>query len=211
MKFLLLSLLLQVAVPTAVVKTFEEDKPGAPPQNFTMPGGPQGSGEGWSVRREGAGRVLEHLAGPGAHEGSSFALYGPAQYQDGEFSVRVKAASGSRAVGLVWKYQDALNYYSAQLDLGRQEIAVFRISSGNRIRLEREDDLELDAEAWHVMKVVQDRDSIRVYLGGIRVFSERDRNAKGPGSVGLWSSRDTTAIFDDFRIRPPADDKGREP
>jgi hypothetical protein len=123
----------------------------------------------------------------------------------------VKAASGSRAVGLVWKYQDALNYYSAQLDLGRQEIAVFRISGGNRIRLEREDDLELDAEAWHVMKVVQDRDSIRVYLGGIRVFGERDRNAKGPGAVGLWSSRDTTAIFDDFRITPLADDKGREP
>ena len=88
--------------------------------------------------------------------------------------------AAARTAGLVWKYQDRLNHYSAQLDLAKQELAVYRVVNGNRIRLEREDDLELDPDAWHSLKIFQERGEIRVYLGGIRVFSERDRLPRTP-------------------------------
>ena len=81
--------------------------------------------------------------------------------------------------GLVWKYQDPLNHYSAQLDLAKQELAMYRVVNGNRIRIEREDDLELDPDAWHSLKIFHERGEIRVYLGGIRVLSERDRLPRG--------------------------------
>ena len=71
-------------------------------------------------------------------------------------SVRFKAIGGGRSAGVVWKYQDPMNHYSAQLDLARQELAMYRVVNGNRIRLEREDDLELDPDAWHSLKMFQE-------------------------------------------------------
>ena len=128
------------------------------------------------------------------------------QYQDVQVSVRLKATGGGRTAGLVWKYQDPMNHYFAQLDLARQELAMYRVVNGNRIRLEREDDLELDPDAWHSLKIFQEDGKIRVYLGGIRVLDERDRSPRVRAGVGLWTSGDSTVMFDDFRIEDETED-----
>ena len=47
---------------------------------------------------------------------------------------------------------------------------------------------------------------IRVYLGGIRVFAERDRMPRISANVGLWTSGDSTVLFDDFRIEDEMED-----
>ncbi|MCM3879235.1 MAG: hypothetical protein ND807_03915 [Vicinamibacterales bacterium] len=189
-----------VAPPGVVVRTFDADKVGAPPPGFVMAAGRDAAVDGWNVQREGDGRVLVHSGRPSPPDGFAVAIYSGTRYQDVELSVRLKATGGGRSAGLVWKYQDPLNYYVVQLDLARQELAMYRVSSGNRIRVEREDDLELDPEAWHSLKVRQEGGEIRVYLGGIRVFSERDRLPRSDASVGIWASGDTSVMFDDFRV-----------
>jgi hypothetical protein len=160
----------------------------------------------WTVKREGNARVLAHEGRQSPPDSFSVAVFSLSQYQDVQVSVRLKATAGGRTAGLVWKYQDASNHYSAQLDLARQEIAVYRVVNGNRIRLEREDDLELDPDAWHSLKVFQESGEIRVYLGGIRVFSERDRLPRSRASVGIWAGGDSTVLFDDFRIEDETED-----
>jgi len=210
MLVLFLSLFVQVAAAaqSVLVRTFEDDKIGAPPAGFVTAAGREASADGWTVRREGNGRVLAHQGSASPPDGFAVAVLSGAQYQDVEVSVRVKATGGSRSAGLVFKYQDALNHYVVQLDLAKQEVAIYRVSSGNRIRLEREDDLELDPEAWHALKVLQEDGEIRVYLGGIRVFDDRDRPSRGPAGVGVWVSGDTTCLFDDFRVEDETDRPG---
>lgn len=203
MRFLVLSLFVQAAVSAPqgiLVRTFDDDKLGAPPSGFVMAVGRDAAADKWTVRREGKGRVVEHQGQSTSVDGFAVAILSGAQYQDVELSVRLKATGGGRAAGLVWKYQDALNHYAVQLDLAKQELAMYRVSSGNRIRLEREDDLELDPDAWHALKLVQEDGEIRVYLGGIRVFNERDRIGRISAGVGLWTASDTTVMFDDFRV-----------
>lgn len=203
MRFLVLSLFVQAAAgaPQSIrVRTFDDDKIGAPPPGFVMAVGRDAAADRWTVRREGKGRVVEHQGHPSPADSFAVAIMSGAQYQDVELSVRLKATGGGRAAGLVWKYQDALNHYAVQLDLAKQELAIYRVSSGNRIRLEREDDLELDPDAWHALKLVQEDGQIRVYLGGIRVFNERDRVGRVSAGVGLWTAGDTTVMFDDFRV-----------
>lgn len=191
-----------------VLRTFDDDKVGAPPPGFLMAVGREAAADRWAVQREGNLRVLAHVGlaglagGTAPRDSFAVAIYTGAQYQDVEISVRLKAISGSRSAGLVWKYQDPLNHYAVQLDLARQDVAMYRVVSGNRIRVEREDDLELDPDAWHSLRVVQDGGETRVYLGGIRVFTDRDRSVRVPAGVGLWASGDTTVMFDDFRIEP---------
>jgi hypothetical protein len=199
------------AAQSAIVRTFEDDKVGAPPAGFVISAGREAPVEGWSVRREEKAGVLVH-EGKAAVPADSFAvaILTGTQYSDVEVSVRLKATGGGRAAGLVWKYQDPMNHYAVQLDLVRQELSMYRVVSGNRIRVEREDDLELDTNAWHSLRVLQVNGQIRVYLGGIRVLSERDRLPSAPAGVGIWVSGDSTVMFDDFRVEDETGEKPRQ-
>jgi len=188
------------AAQSAVVRSFEEDKVGAPPLGFSLAAGRDAASDRWTVKREGNVRVLSHEGNTAPPDSFAVAIHSGAQYTAVQVSTRLKATGGARVAGLVWKYQDAANYYVAQLDLVRQEVAMYRVSGGNRIRLEQEDDLELDPDAWHSLKIRLEDGRMRVYLGGIRVLNERDRDPSKPASVGIWAGGDTTVMFDDFRI-----------
>ena len=209
MFLLALSLFFQLAnaAQGVIVRTFDDDKIGAPPAGFLLASGREAPADRWTVRREGNARVLLHEGKAAPPDSFAVAIFSGAQYTDVEVSVRLKATGGGRVAGLVWKYQDPMNHYAAQLDLVRQEVAVYRVSGGNRIRLEREDDLELDPDAWHSLRVLQEDGQIRVYLGGIRLFGERDRLPRTSSSVGIWVAGDSTVMFDDFRVEDERDDK----
>lgn len=213
MLLLALSMFLQAAgtVADVVTRTFDDDKIGAPPPGFTFAVGRDAAPDEWTVKREGSARVLVREGKRSPADSFAVAIFSGAQYQDLQVSVRFKMIGGARTAGLVWKYQDPLNHYSAHLDLAKQEIAMYRVVNGNRIRLEREDDLELDPDAWHSLKVFQEHGEIRVYLGGIRVFTERDRLPKTLASVGIWAGADSTVMFDDFRIEDETTDTPRTP
>jgi hypothetical protein len=211
MLVLLLSLLAQAAAATNVIlRTFDDDKVGSAPAGFSMAAGREATADHWVVQRDGTGRVLAHLGAAAPRDSFTVAIYNGAQYRDVEVSARLKILSGGRTAGLVWRYQDPQNYHAVQLDLARQELAMYRVVSGNRIRIEHESDLELDPAAWHFIKLEQEGDYTRLYLGGIRVFSDRDRRQRPAGSVGLWASGDTVVWFDNFQIEPETDERRRQ-
>ena len=208
MLLLALSMFLQAAVAAqpVIVRTFDDDKVGAPPAGFAMAAGREAASDGWTVKREGSARVLVHEGKQSPPDSFAVAILSAPQYQDVQVSVRFKTIGGGRTAGLVWKYQDPMNHYSAHLDLVKQELAMYRVVNGNRIRLEREDDLELDPDAWHALKIFQEDGQIRVYLGGIRVLNERDRLPRVSANVGIWAGGDSTVMFDDFRVEDETED-----
>lgn len=188
-----------------VVRTFDEDAIGSPPPNLTFAVARQQTAGKWLVRAEGPNHYLTHLADSAATGGFSLAVLDVPHPAQMRASVRLKLLDGERVGGLVWRYQDAENFYLAALDLRVQELALYRVVRGNRIRLDDEDELELDGSAWHSVRVVQDDDDIRVSLGGIGVIRARDRTFADAGRVGVWSGGGATAWFDDLRIEPEED------
>ena len=185
------------------VRTFDEDAAGSPPPGFTFATARQQKTARWTVRSEGAGQHhLVHMADAAAAGGFSLAVLDAAHPAQFRLSARVKLAEGERVGGLVWRYQDAENFYLAALDLVAQNLALYRVTRGNRIQLEDEDDLELDPAAWHTLRVVHDEDDIRVSLGGIGVMRTRDRTPPTGGRAGVWSGGAATSSFDDVRVEP---------
>src|SRR5690606_29419885 len=183
--------------------TFEDDQPQAPPSGFSLA----------AMRRPGAGRrplqraahgnFLPPRAAPPASAHARAIANAPVP-DDLAVSVRLRMQNGNRAGGLVWRYQDDRNYYTLLLDLDRGELAVYRITAGNRVRLDIRDELELDPNAWHSLKVVHHGHGIRVMLGGVRVFDERDRRADQQtgegGRVGVIATGGSEIWFDDLRV-----------
>jgi hypothetical protein len=193
----------------AAVRTFDDDPIGNPPLGLTFAVARQPMAGRWLVRAEGTNHYLAHLADAGASGGFSLAVLDTPHPLQMRASVRIKLMEGERVGGLVWRYQDAQNFYLAALDLRVQELALYRVVRGNRIRLDDEDELELDESAWHSIRVAQDDDDIRISLGGIGVIRARDRTiAEEGGRAGVWSGGGATAWFDDLRVEPEFD-RGR--
>jgi hypothetical protein len=195
-------LVLATASAQIAVRTFDEDTIGTPPAGFTFAIARQQTPGRWLVRADGSNHYLTHVAEPAASGGIALAVLDTLQPVQMRASVRLKLTDGERVGGLVWRYQDAENFYVAALDLRVQEVALYRVVRGNRIRLDEEDDLELDDSAWHTLRVVQDDNDIRVTLGGIGVMRARDRTFPDGGRAGVWSGGGATTWFDDLRIEP---------
>jgi hypothetical protein len=203
-----LALLLATAHAQVVTRTFDDDAKGSPPPGFEFAVARQRGPGRWLVRGDAATQYVVHPAEASAAGGFSLAVLEPPHPAQMRASVRLKLIDGERLGGIVWRYQDPGNFYLAALDLRLQEVALYRVSRGNRIRLDDEDELELDADAWHSLRVVQDDDDIRVSLGGIGVMRARDRTTGEAGRAGVWAGGGATAWFDDLRIEPELD-RGR--
>ena len=204
----LLALIGLTARAQVAVRTFDDDGIGLPPPGFTFAIARQQAPARWFVRAEGGNRYVTHVADVTAAGGISLAVLDTPHPPQMRASVRLKLTDGERLGGIVWRYHDPENFHLVALDLRLQEIALYRVVRGNRILLDDEDDLELDAAAWHSVRVVQDDDDIRVSLGGIGVIRARDRMTTEGGRAGIWSGGSATAWFDDLRIEPELD-RGR--
>jgi hypothetical protein len=189
-------------------RTFDSDAVGKPPAGFTFHAARYAAAPRWLVEREGANGFLAHGGEASGHAGFDLAVLDGERSRNVSVSARLRLVSGQRSGGLVWRLQDPENYYLARLDLDRQDIALYRVTAGNRTRIEGEDDLELDVAAWHTLRVVHEGEEIRVYLGGIRVLRARDRTFSQAGATGVWCTGDAVAHFDDFRFSPADDRNG---
>jgi hypothetical protein len=188
------------ATGAGTTRTFDGDTVGCPPQGFTFHVVRQAPQARWSILREDTNGFLAHRGDAAGHAGFALAVLDGTSVADATVSARVRFAGGPRSAGIVWRVQDAENYYLARLDLDRQDIGLYRVAGGNRTRIEGEDDLELDAGAWHTLRIVHQAENIRVYLGGIRVLRARDRTFAHAGSAGVWCAGDAVAHFDDLRV-----------
>ena len=120
MFFLALSLFLQAAgaAQSVVLRTFDDDKIGAPPAGFVLAAGRDGAADRWTVKRESTdkaraeNRVLAHEGKPSPPDSFTVAVLSGPTYQEVSVSVRLKAISGGRTAGVVWKYQDPINHTS---------------------------------------------------------------------------------------------------
>lgn len=186
------------------VETFDAARVGEPPAGFTFAAMRQPDPGAFVVRRAERGAHVVHAAVSGA-AGFGLAIAPVDPLSDLTIAVRLRLAGGGRAGGVVWRYVDPANFYAAILDLERAELSLYRVTNGNMIEIEEENDLELDVNAWHSLKVVHDDAEVRVSLGGIRVFSDDERRhgrLLPRGRAGLVAAGDSEVWYDDLRISP---------
>lgn len=181
--------------------TFDDAAPGALPPDFESSSGGTGQKPDgrWLVLQNGRNRVLaQTLESVGSHR---LAIERTAQYDDVAVSVRFKGTAGDRAAGVVWRYTTAGDHYLARLNLAQQRASLYKVIRGTRSRIGGLDGLELDPAEWHVVKVEHRGEVIRMWLNGIPVAETRDRTLMAAGQVGVWTSPNSAAWFDDLHAQ----------
>src|SRR5262249_10374601 len=120
-----------------------------------------GKGEGsvWKVVADrtapsGKGYVLAQTAA-GPRRMFNLCVAEDTRYKDVEVSVAFKAVQGEddQGGGIVWRYQDADNYYVARMNPLEDNYRVYKVVSGTRSKPFRSARVKVKTGEWHTLKI----------------------------------------------------------
>jgi hypothetical protein len=175
---------------------------------------PTGWAAGHTGKGAGAWKVIEDGTAPSK---SGFALAqtgespGPAfnlcvregdGIKDVEVAVAFKATGGTKdqGGGVVWRYQDANNYYVARANPLEDNFRVYKVVGGKRSPEFRSAEVKVAAGEWHTLSVRMVGDRIECFLDGKKYLDVTDDTFARPGKVGLWTKADARTSFDRFAV-----------
>ena len=125
--------------------------------------------------------------------------------KDVEVLVAFKAVKSQKdqGGGIVWRYQDANNYYIARMNPLEDNYRVYKVIAGKRIQLETKEDLKVPVNEWHDLKIKQVGNRIECFLDGKKYLDVTDDAIQKAGRVGLWTKADAQSHFDQFGAKEP--------
>jgi hypothetical protein len=130
-----------------------------------------------------------------------------AAIKDGFAEVKFKPISGKedQAGGLVFRFQDANNYYVVRGNALEGNVVLYKTVNGKRSSLQvkgRMFGYGMDAKVvkakWNTLRVDFAGALFTVSLGGVKLFEVEDQTLKDAGGVGVWTKADSVTLFDDF-------------
>ncbi|HUP02862.1 MAG TPA: hypothetical protein VMU19_02655 [Bryobacteraceae bacterium] len=186
---------------------FDSGTLGRMPSGWTAPAAAGGAAR-WEVMRDLSAPtqpyVLAQLSSYDSANRFPLAILDGSNLRDGEVSVRLKPVSGTleESGGVVFRYRDANNYYVAETDARRREVALYRVENGQRFPIGAAVKHDLPPNAWRILKISVSGPHIQVYVDHRRILTAADNGYTGAGKVGLATARDSVTYFDDFRVYP---------
>ena len=116
--------------------------------------------------------------------------------------VSFKAVKGEKdqGGGLVWRYQDANNYYVARMNPLEDNFRVYKVVGGKRSKEFQSADVKVPAGEWHTLKIKHVGDHIECFLDGKKHLDVKDDSIDKAGKVGLWTKADAQTYFDNLKV-----------
>jgi YVTN family beta-propeller protein len=190
--------------------TFEDDKTGALPAGWIAAKTGKGAGSVWKVLEDpsapAGAKVLAQTSSDGPNSLFNLCVGESPKFTDVDLSVALKPASGKidQGGGLVWRFQDADNYYVVRLNPLEGDFRLFHVVKGKRTQIGQTITVSDATGKWHTIRVVHEADHIRCSLNGKLHFDVRDATLRDAGRVGLWTKADAVTSFDDLSASSPA-------
>jgi hypothetical protein len=212
---LLLSTAVVAQTPSRRMIDFESDKVGQAPPGFSF--GLTGSGQPgvWVVSKDEAavdrGNVLAQTDADRTSYRFPVAVLNDITTKDVDLSVRFRPVSGrvDQAAGLVWRYQDANNYYIVRANALEGNVVLYKVENGKRTDLPLKGSgrtygkkADVPKSRWSQMGVTVRGPLFTVSINGQGLYEVEDSTFSGAGKVGVWTKADSVTYFDDLIIVP---------
>lgn len=118
-------------------------------------------------------------------------------WRDVRAGARIASTAG-RAVGVVFRAVDALNYYRFSIDSTAGYRRLIKVVNGTASTL-WEDGVAYSVGAPHDINIAAQGRRLRVWMDGVLLADVMD-GAHAAGRVGLYTSHDATASFDGWSV-----------
>src|SRR5262245_8067848 len=187
--------------------TFQKKDLGKTPSDWKSDKTGKGEGSIWKVVADDtapskSGFALAQVA-EGADAVFNLCVLEKERRGDVEIEVAFKAVEGEvdQGGGVVWRYQDANNYYIARMNPLENNYRVYVVSEGKRSQLASRIGLKIPLGAWHTLKVRHKGESIECFLDGKKLLDATDTTIKEAGRIGLWTKADARTYFDNLKFQ----------
>jgi len=189
---------------------FSDDAVGQAPKGFefghTAKAGAPGK---WIVQAEGSNKYLAQVDADNTRSRFPVAVVTDVNAADVDLSVRFKPVSGrvDQAAGLVWRFQNADNYYMVRANALENNVVLYKVENGKRTDLPLKGEgrtygkkAQVPSGQWSTLRVVAAGARFEVYLNGGKLYEVEDTTFSQAGKVGLWTKADSVTQFDDLTI-----------
>jgi hypothetical protein len=185
---------------TALAQTvhFDEATTGQLPAGWT--GTKTGDGKpNWTIEKDDTAPSKPNVLKQSGEADYPVAVKNDSNIKDGFVEVKFKPVSGKedQAAGVVWRYQDANNYYIARANALEGNVRIYHFVNGKRTQFKGVK-IDVPTGQWQSLRVEFSGDASKVIFNGKPLFDATDTTIKSAGKVGVWTKADSVTLFDDF-------------
>ena len=166
---------------------------------------------GWTATRTGSGQAKWSIekddtapSKPNVLKQSGEATYpvcikDDTRLKDGFVEVKFKPVAGKedQAGGVLWRCQDADNYYIARANALEDNVTIYHTIKGRRVSFKNVN-TPVKSGVWHTLRVDFAGNKFTVTFDGKKVIEAIDDSFTDAGKVGVWTKADSVTLFDDF-------------
>ncbi len=183
---------------TAETVNFDDMKSGAPPRGWT----PMQTGSGtakWAVEKDESAPSKPNVLKQSGQATFPVCFKNNTNIKDGFVEVKFKPVSGKedQAGGVIWRVQDANNYYIARANALEDNVTIYHTINGKRVAF-KNINRKVTSGVWHTLRVEFEGNKFTVTFDGTKVIEATDASFANAGKVGVWTKADSVTLFDDF-------------
>ena len=185
-----------LAAVTAV--NFDGLKAGAVPPGWTAT--KTGTGDArWAIERDDTAPSKPNVLKQSGQATYPICLKDDTSLKDGFVEVKFKPISGreDQAGGLIWRAQDANNYYVARANALENNVTIYHTINGRRTEKKRTR-MTVTTNQWHTLRVDFIGSHFTVLLDAKSAIDWEDTTFTQAGKIGVWTKADSVTAFDDF-------------
>ena len=193
-----MAMTMATAVAIAETINFDDMKSGAAPAGWIAT--QTGSGRAkWSVEKDDSAPSKPNVLKQSGQATFPVCIKDDTSLKDGVVEVKFKPVAGKedQAGGVIWRVQDANNYYISRANALEDNVTIYHTINGKRVAF-KNINTKVTSGVWHTLRVDFKGNKFTVTFDGNKVIDATDESFANAGKVGLWTKADSVTLFDDF-------------
>jgi len=186
------------ALAAAETVNFDDMKVGTVPPSWTATQTGSGTAK-WTVEKDNSAPSKPNVLKQSGQATFPVCFKNDTNIKDGFVEVKFKPIAGKedQAGGVIWRLQDANNYYIARANALENNVTIYHTIKGKRTEKKRTN-VKVSSGTWHTLRVDFSGNHFTVTFDGKKALEWEDDTFQNAGKVGVWTKADSVTEFDDF-------------
>src|SRR2546423_155827 len=189
-----------IAGGVAVAETvnFDDMKVGTAPAGWTATQTGSGSAK-WAIEKDDSAPSKPNVLKQSGVATFPVCFKNDTNLTDGFVEVKFKPVAGKedQAGGVIWRVQDANNYYISRANALEDNVTIYHTINGRHVAF-KNINTKVASGVWHTLRVDFAGNKFTVTFDGNKVIDATDESFANAGKVGVWTKADSVTEFDNF-------------
>src|SRR6266498_1156647 len=196
--FIMIVTTMATALAAAETVNFDDMKAGVPPPGWTAAQTGSGTAK-WMVEKDDSAPSKPNVLKQSGQATFPVCFKNGTNIKDGFVEVKFKPVAGKedQAGGVIWRVQDANNYYIARANALENNVTIYHTINGKRVAF-KNIKTTVTSGVWHTLRVDFEGNKFTITFDGTKVIEATDASFANAGKVGVWTKADSVTLFDDF-------------